>query len=231
MNLKILLLLILTSFYSLSFSQRKYTVKATNGLIIRQGPSTKTERVGKLPYNYKFKVKEDNVADEFSLTENGIDIKGNWVRVESEFGNGYVFDGFTSRAYDTKGYAYGMYGNVKTCKKYTLYDGRMQNDYWIEFNKKGEGVKEYHYSSREKVWELNAEKIFNKKGLLIQRNGSYYSESYKYDKRGNEIEEYEEKKDGTPYTKTLKTYDKKGNITSVEYYSCLLYTSPSPRDA
>lgn len=218
MNLKILLILITTLFSSLSFSQRKYTVKAENGLLIRQGPSTGTERVDKLPYNYKFKVEEYNIADKFSITENGIEIKGNWVRVESEFGNGYVFDGFTSRGYDIKGYGYRIYGKVKSYKKHTFYNGAMQNADWREFNENGEMTKDYYYNSRDKTWEISTHKIYNDKGQLIQKNGRYDSNTYKFDDNGNEIEDYEIKKDGTPYKKIMKTYDKKGNITSIEYY-------------
>ena len=217
MNLKILSILLTILFSCFSFSQRKYTVKATNGLLIRQGPSTKTERIGKLPYNYKFKVKEYKIADEFSLIENGIEIKGNWVRVESEFGNGYVFDGFTSRNYDIKGYGYGIYGKVKSYKKHTFYNGGIQNADWREFNKNGEMIKDYYYNGRDKTWETSTHKTYNDKGQLIQKNGRYDSYSYKFDDNGNQIEEYQTKPDGTPYLKTMRTYDEKGNITSAEY--------------
>ncbi len=213
----LLISIIATLFCNLSFSQRIYTVKAINGLIIRQGPSTKTERVGKLPYDYKFKVEESNIADEFSLTENKIKIKGNWIRVESEFGNGYVFEGFTSRDYDIKGYGYGIYGKVKSYKNHTFYNGGMQNADWREFNENGEITKDYYYNSRDKIWEISTHKIYNEKGQLIQNNGSYDSYSYKFDDNGNEIEEYQVKKDGTPYLKTIRTFDKKGNITSADY--------------
>jgi|GEM_PF-3679431 len=218
MNRKTLLIsIIATLFCNLSFSQRIYTVKAINGLIIRQEPSTKTERVGKLPYNYKFKVEESNIADEFSLTENEIKIKGNWVKVESEFGNGYVFDGFTRRDYDIKGYGYRIYGKVKSFKNHTFYNGGMQNADWREFNENGKIIKDYYYNSKDTTWEISNHKIYNDKGLLIENNGSYDSFSYKYDDNGNEIEEYQVKEDGTPYLKTIRTFDKKGNIISKDY--------------
>ncbi|TPN85860.1 SH3 domain-containing protein [Aquimarina algicola] len=216
-HLKTLIIIFIILFCSTSFSQRHYTVKAINGLIIRVSPTSNSKRLGKLPYGYHFEVDEISVDRSDTITDQGYKIIGNWVPVKNDTINGYVFDGFTKRSYDTNYYR--LYGPVKSLKTYYYYADNKEKIKYNEhahFNKLGKKTQVYEY---DKGWELDEEYIYNKKNLLISRYQYNTLYKYKYDKKGNEIERIQFDEDKTPETKTSKTYDKKGNKTSSEYYN------------
>lgn len=82
------IILILTSFNS--FSQKEYIVTAKSGLSIRNKPSIKGLKTGKLNFREKIYVIE---TTDFSFTTEKI--KGYWIKIKTiDNKQGYVFNGF-----------------------------------------------------------------------------------------------------------------------------------------
>ena len=210
--LKTLLVICTTLFCTLCFAQRHYTVKAKNGLIIRENPTVTSERLGKLLYDYQFEVdqKEVNKLDTIS------DIVGRWILVKKDTIKGYVFDGFMQRAYNTNAYRlYGLVKSVKTHSYYTSNTEKINQGKHIKFNKQGKKTQVYEYDDQ---WVLDEEYVYNKKDQLISKYKYDVITQYKYDKKGNETEQLRFDNNKTPKTKFLTTYDSQGNTMSSEYY-------------
>ena len=86
--------------------QEKYIVTAKNGLIVREHPNLKSERVGKLPFNYIFKIIENTNIPLSSNTSNGDKIQGTWLKIfaasypshiTKNIDSAYVFSGYTKK--------------------------------------------------------------------------------------------------------------------------------------
>lgn len=82
---------------------RPLYVTADNGLIIRDQPDRKGNRIGKLEYGTRIRVIE-NTGKKLELVDDGETISGEWLKIrkpgviaigESEFG--YVFDGYLTQ--------------------------------------------------------------------------------------------------------------------------------------
>lgn len=101
---KIFLFLILLVSINISAQSNYFYVDTPNGLVMRDAPNGK--RIGKIQNGYKVKI-DSSKKIPHTVTDNGKEIKGNWVRLEyeglgefEETDNGietesiYVFDGF-----------------------------------------------------------------------------------------------------------------------------------------
>jgi hypothetical protein len=96
MKLKLSISILLLLMYSTTMAQlvTKRNVLTMEGLVIRKGPSMKSERLGVLPYGtavipfYEVGV---SVADTIS------GIPGTWMQIQQDSISGYYFDGFTSK--------------------------------------------------------------------------------------------------------------------------------------
>lgn len=208
-----------------SFSQRKYTVKAKSGLIIREQPTTKSNRLEKLPYNYQFQVDEKSVNRKDTIVENGYKIAGNWVPVENGTTKGFVFDGFMERTHNINRYK--LYGKVKSFKEFSYFtqnnrfntsgNREIKHYDYIKFNSFGSKTHIYDYN---KGWELDTKYDYNAKNQLISRKflRTKALAKYKYDKKGNTIERFDFD-DNEPECKFIYGYDSRGNEIYYEYYS------------
>lgn len=78
-------------------TSKSYVVTALNGLIIRDKPSLKSKRIGKLPYMSQTTIQEIT-KEVLELKDGDNIIKGNWVKIEynmaDDWSVGYVFNGF-----------------------------------------------------------------------------------------------------------------------------------------
>ncbi len=78
----------------------KYIVTALNGLTIRDKPSLKGKKIGRLPFMAKTTIQEITKYP-LEIKDNGKLIKGNWVKIENDLSNnwsvGYVFNGFLQK--------------------------------------------------------------------------------------------------------------------------------------
>lgn len=199
--------------------QRRYTVKTKKGLLIRESPTIDSKRLGKLPYNYKFNIDETVVNKKDTIIEQGYKIVGNWVPVQTETIQGFVFDGFMKREYDIKHLKYyRLYGTIKSLKKSSYYEEdkeKIKYHSHIKFNKSGNKT---HFYDFDKEWELKQEYIYNNKNQLVLKNKYTNFYKYKYDSLGNEIEEFISDKNHKPKDRYKKNYDSKGNKTFYEHY-------------
>ncbi|RZN83632.1 MAG: SH3 domain-containing protein [Winogradskyella sp.] len=89
------LIVILVAFSLCAQSQDIAYVAAESGLSIREKPSLGSKKIGKLEYRQQVKITgNSNVS--FSLYDEGKEVSGEWVKIETKQGSGYVFDGFLS---------------------------------------------------------------------------------------------------------------------------------------
>jgi len=83
------------------FENQEYYAIAPSGLLIRNQPSLKGDKIGKIRYSEKVKLTKDT-GIELSIKDEGRVISGNWVYVltnsyiNNEQVKGYVFSGFLS---------------------------------------------------------------------------------------------------------------------------------------
>jgi hypothetical protein len=77
----------------------KLNVLAVSGLTLRDKPDIKGAKVAAVPYAASVTVlAEDLFKNAYQSTEmKGFDIKGNWVKVQVNGKEGYLFDGFLSK--------------------------------------------------------------------------------------------------------------------------------------
>ncbi len=88
--MKKILLLLFISITCVVYSQKQYVVTAKSGLSIRNKPSIKGDRIGKLDYGEKITI---IAQTDFSFTTENIN--GYWVRIQKEnLKEAYVFNGF-----------------------------------------------------------------------------------------------------------------------------------------
>jgi len=124
---KIFTLLFLIA-YSLLISQEVKFVDAPNGLVIRDAPSTESNRINKLNHGTSvFIIDETDI--ELTITENNNKIRGNWVEIKQTKGDktGFVFDGYLSSTVINKG--------KKTENFYlTKVDSLTRRKYWDSFS-------------------------------------------------------------------------------------------------
>lgn len=105
----LLLLMLILSNISYAWCQNQlvkavYTVAAPSGLIVRQGPSTHSEKLGKFPLGEHVELIE-NTGKKLSIRDNGIVIQGSWFKVKrmqlswdtTQVLTGYVFSGYLLR--------------------------------------------------------------------------------------------------------------------------------------
>ncbi|WP_196884971.1 SH3 domain-containing protein [Aureivirga sp. CE67] len=93
-------ILILTAFFLFflqnSYAQNKSIVTAFNGLVIRDAPSLKSNKIGKF-YFGKNVGEIKNTGETLTITDEGKEISGEWLEVKNfddKFEKGYVFSGF-----------------------------------------------------------------------------------------------------------------------------------------
>lgn len=63
------------------WSQESYFSTASSGLIVREKPTTKSERIGKLPYGALAQILEETAVT-YQVTEGGNSIKSIWVKIK-----------------------------------------------------------------------------------------------------------------------------------------------------
>jgi len=96
MTKRITLILILSIVFT-SIGQNiegPYYSIAKNGLIIRDKPSLKGKKIGKIKYLESVDVKHILFDKQQTVRDNGKIIKGYWVSIEYDDKNAYIFDGF-----------------------------------------------------------------------------------------------------------------------------------------
>ncbi|WP_370390151.1 SH3 domain-containing protein [uncultured Winogradskyella sp.] len=76
-------------------SQNPFFVTADNGLTVREQPDPKARRVGKLNYGEVINVIETTNIN-LAIFDEGEQIEGQWVKMQSPTIKGYVFNGFLS---------------------------------------------------------------------------------------------------------------------------------------
>jgi hypothetical protein len=76
-------------------SQNPFFVTADNGLTVREQPDPKARRVGKLNYGEAIDVIETTNIN-LAIVDDGEQIEGQWVKMQSPSIKGYVFNGFLS---------------------------------------------------------------------------------------------------------------------------------------
>ncbi|NRR92429.1 SH3 domain-containing protein [Winogradskyella undariae] len=87
-----------------SYAQIKYIVTAENGLILREKPNSKGEKLGKLPFGAQVQIIEETAYTQ-TIQDDAKEIKGTWVKVKIENKSyfisneefGYVFDGYLKK--------------------------------------------------------------------------------------------------------------------------------------
>lgn len=211
-----LIIFVFTLLYTSCFSQRKYVVKAWNGISIRKSPSFTSDKVGLLNYNYKFNVEEKSISKKDTIIENGFTITGNWVFIKTKKIKGYVFDGFSKRDYDINhnDYYY-FFGKVKSFKDYSFYKNEPKKiDNKLTFNKNGQ-IKEVFDYYNDKC-ELDKSYTYNKDNKLITKKSGDNIYRYKYTK--NIITELYIK-NNKPVFRDIEKSDKKGNIILYESFN------------
>jgi len=209
------ILLICILFCVTCFSQRKYTVKAWEGIAIRKSPSFSAEQVGKLTYNYKFEVKEEAVGKKDTFIENDTKIKGNWVLIETLKVKGYVFDGFTKRDYNINyNDHYYFFGKVKSFKNFSYYRKEpMKIDDKLIFNERGQITEAFYFYKN--TWELDESYVYDENHKLMIKKSDDDIEKYTYIK--NTITQLNIR-NNTPSRRYIEKYDNKGNMISFESY-------------
>lgn len=86
------------------FCQEKYIVTAENGLILREKPNSKGNKIGKLHYGAELTIIEKTENNQ-TIIDDGKEINGHWVKIEfenfptfiSNEKSGYVFDGYLKK--------------------------------------------------------------------------------------------------------------------------------------
>lgn len=108
----ILLLFSLNILSQNTFNQKKYSVTAKNGLIIRNKPNVNAEKIGKIDYNKKIIIIEKtNISFE---TES---VKGYWVKIKTnDLKYGFVFNGFL-KLYTEEKIIYALNRNDKSAHR------------------------------------------------------------------------------------------------------------------
>lgn len=81
-------LLLNSQFTYFTTTQGKYEITAESGLIVRERPTTKSQRLGKLEFNTTIQAKKTNIPFEVGET------KDYWYEMEYQGKKGYVFGGF-----------------------------------------------------------------------------------------------------------------------------------------
>jgi hypothetical protein len=79
----------------LLIGQNPFFVTADNGLTVREQPDPKARRVGKLNYGEAIEVIETTNIN-LAIVDDGEQIEGQWVKMQSPSIKGYVFNGFLS---------------------------------------------------------------------------------------------------------------------------------------
>ena len=223
------LMLILSS---MSFSQIKYQVKASNGLIIRSQPTTKSEKVGKLNYKDTVIIKLNNIKNADTIPDNNYKIAGHWIKLDT----GYVFDGFLKEINSGGDHKLKnkFYGDIKSVRNYnvryhykkskdSLYKANTDYGRKSVFDKRGNCIEKYSSYNSKDTMTLNYQYKYDKNNNLILENNFigdkiYSTETYTYNKKGQKTEKEKVVK-GKPYYKWIYTYDKKGNqIEEEDYY-------------
>ncbi len=96
MALKKLILLTLLIQGAFLFAQKEVYVSAENGLIVRNKPNRKAERIGKFNHAEKLNLLQ-KTGKQIIVIDEGKTIKGEWYKVNSNNAlTGYVFSGFLS---------------------------------------------------------------------------------------------------------------------------------------
>lgn len=96
------LIIILLLFCSQVFSQKIEFANAENGLIVRDAPSLKSNRIGKLDYGTRVEI-VNKTGVKLEIKDEQKIIKGEWTKVKGLTNNvvGFVFSGFlTDKALD-----------------------------------------------------------------------------------------------------------------------------------
>lgn len=84
----ILLITLITSF---NFYSQEYYVSAKSGLNVRNKPSLKAEKIGKLELNEKVKIIEETY-EKLKIYDDNKEIIGYWVKIKNTNIEGYVFE-------------------------------------------------------------------------------------------------------------------------------------------
>ena len=100
----IILTLLIFIISTYGFCQEKYIVTAENGLILREKPNSKGNKIGKLYFGAELTIIEKTENNQ-TIVDNGEEIIGNWVKIEfknfpifiSNKKFGYVFDGYLKK--------------------------------------------------------------------------------------------------------------------------------------
>ena len=101
---KTVLLILCLVFFNYSWSQEYHFATAQSGLILRESPTTTSDRIGKLPYGQLVKILEETDVD-YQVTEGDTLITSLWVKV--------VYSNFPYLdAYDRDGYEWKKTGYV-----------------------------------------------------------------------------------------------------------------------
>ncbi|MBO3115401.1 SH3 domain-containing protein [Winogradskyella sp. DF17] len=94
--IKSLFAVMLLTSSSISLAQKQAYVTADNGLTVRERPNPKARKVGKLDYGDAIEITERTNIN-LTLIDEGEQIDGNWVKIQSPSITGYVFNGFLSK--------------------------------------------------------------------------------------------------------------------------------------
>lgn len=94
--IKSLFAVVLLTSSGTSLSQNQAYVTADNGLTVREQPDPKGRRVGKLDYGDAIEITESTNIN-LILVDEGEQIDGKWVKIQSPTITGYVFNGFLSK--------------------------------------------------------------------------------------------------------------------------------------
>lgn len=97
----VLLIVLISILSTYGFSQEKYSVTATNGLLLREKPNANANKIGKLYFGAEVTILEKTENSQ-TINDNGTKITGNWVKIKfqndptfiSNEDFGYVFDGY-----------------------------------------------------------------------------------------------------------------------------------------
>ncbi|WP_282050453.1 SH3 domain-containing protein [Maribacter aquivivus] len=93
--MKIVITIVLLIITSSIFGQDTSFVIAENGLIVRESPNLKSEKIGKLYYGSEVRIiKETGIKIE--INDSGRTISGQWLEIQKISGNlkGFVFSGY-----------------------------------------------------------------------------------------------------------------------------------------